>query len=103
MITKMYYDAFTNEYTLNINKYAPPERYCPTLRGENQYIDHWESDDGRCLDISYTVEEYYADEHDRRYRSMCEEYNFNPVRLRCFTLPAIKFDKYVERFGLKEN
>ena len=102
MITKMYYDAFTNEYTLNINEYAPPERYYLTFRGKDYYTDHWEGDDGRCLDISYTIEEYYTEEHDRRYRSMCEEYDFHPIRLRYFTLPAIKFDEYVERFKVEE-
>ena len=104
MIKKMYYDMFADEYVLERSPYAPPERYCITLRGtEEKYIDHWVDDKGRCVDIYYSPDEYYSSIHDQRYRSTCANYDFTPTRLHHFTLPASKFDEYVERFHLKEE
>ena len=42
MIDCMYYDSFSNEYVMEPDEIAPPERYAKTLRGTNGiYIDSW--------------------------------------------------------------
>ena len=103
MITKMYFDLFAERYVLEKDPNAPPERYMETVRGvPGVYIDHWVDDKGLCLDIAYTSDEYYSEEHDRRYRAMCEEQGFKATRLRYFTLPEEKFDEYLLRFHIDE-
>ena len=37
----MYYDNFTNEYTTEKDPFAPPERYLPTYRGDDNYVEKW--------------------------------------------------------------
>ena len=108
MIDKMYYDAFTEEYVLEPDPTAPPERYVETIRGGlGVYVDRWagecDGQPGYALDIAYTTEEYYSDVHDLRYQEMCEAQNFKATRLICFVLPEEKFDEYVERFGLEQG
>ena len=101
MITKMYFDSFAERYVLEKDPYAPPERYVETVKGvPGAYIDHWGDDKGHRLDITYKSDEYYSEEHDRRYRAMCEEQGFKATRLLYFTLPEEKFDEYVKQFKL---
>lgn len=108
MINKMFYDAFTEEYTLKINEYSPPERYVLTLKGPaGVYVDHWEGEHngvpGYALDIAYASDEYYSEEHDRRFYEMCKEQGFKATHLRYFTLPEEKFNEYVKRFKVEEQ
>lgn len=102
MITKMYYDAFANEYVLNdvVNREitAPPERFIPTYRGDSIYIERWivDSNEGDRLDIAFTAEEYRMGCDKIRY-AQAKNHNCKLVQLLSWTIPAHLFDKYVER------
>ena len=108
MINTMYYDAFSNEYTLEIDPYAPPERYVATHCGPHGiYIEKWRvKKDGRTdlfLEIAFDASEYYDSiYHEEKVKLMCEENGCELIELCDFTLPHEKFDQYVERFGLDE-
>lgn len=107
MINKMFYDSFANEYVLEQDPYAPPERYVVTVRGiPGIYIEHWCGEQngvsGYELDITYSPDEYYSEVHNMKYRSICEEQGFKAKNLRYFTLPEEEFDKYAEQFGLQD-
>ena len=61
MINEMYYDAFTNEYVLKCEAYAPPERYIFTSRApdgviiESWFIKTEDKDKTQMLDIAYST------------------------------------------------
>lgn len=105
MINTMYYDVFTNEYTLEIDPYAPPERYVATHRGSHGiYIEKWRVKKGErtdlFLEIAFDTSEYYDRfYHEEKVKLMCEENGCELIKLYDFTIPREKFDQYVERVG----
>ena len=107
MMNEMYYDAFAERYVLKKDPYAPPERYVTTVRGTSDiYMDHWIGKvDGEpfCLAVAYSPDEYYTEEHDRKFKYMCEKDNFVAERLSYFSLPPEKFDEYAKKFGLLDT
>ena len=108
MITAMYYDTFTEEYTLTKDPIAPPERYLPATRGSRGiYIESWLGtvegiEEECCLSIAYHEDQYYSNVHDWIMIDRFKDQHFTPKCLRYFVIPEDKFDEYVERFGLKE-
>ena len=103
MITKMYYDEFANEYTLEREETAPPERYLETLRGDDVYIENWSIGNGLFIEVAYS--QYDVDNRyvNRIRHSQEQTYNCRLSRMIRWTIPAVKFDEYVERFGLEEK
>lgn len=94
----IYYDSFAQEYVLEKEVTAPPERYIPTCKykGENGvYIENWKDADGRCLSIAYSSDEYYTPMHDAKYEYVCKQNAFHPQRLKSFVIPEEKFDQYI--------
>lgn len=111
MLNSMYYDNFANEYTTEKDPFAPPERYLPTYRGDGNYVEKWKVRNPNniaavnlYLDVAYSpLDIEYHMVNKRRY-SLAEENHVELVRMVRRTIPADKFDEYVERFGLeKEN
>ena len=108
MLTKIYYDSFTNEYCLPSEEdfgVAPPERYLATYKGyDNCYIETWDvsSDHGDRLEIAYTADDY-ADKSivAEIQRAMEENYHCKLRSLLRWCIPAEKFDEYCKRFHLK--
>lgn len=102
-ITKMYYDAFANEYTLEREEIAPPERYLETLRGDDIYIEKWSIGNGLFIDVAYSqydVDNWYV---NKIRHSQEQKHNCILSHMMRWTIPAVKFDEYVKRFGLEDN
>ena len=106
MLNEMFYDAFSNSYTVEPDLYAPPERYVKTVRGDHDvYVDVWAGEKkghpNSELRLEYPPEDYYSPEHNARFFESCEKNNFKAKILSCFIVPAKVFDEYVVKFGLE--
>lgn len=99
----MYYDDFANEYTLDKEPTAPPERYLETLRGNDNYIEKWSIGNGLFIDVAYS--QYAVDNrYVNRIRHFQEQtHNCLLSTMVSWTIPDKKFDEYVERFGLSDE
>ena len=109
-ITTMYYDAFANEYCLPSQEelnMGPPERYIKTHKGDDLYIEHWIVSGSRLgdrLDIAYRMEDYRSREEVTRIKRMTQvQHGIRLSQLISWTIPAVKFDEYVEMFGLDQE
>lgn len=105
MIESLYYDTFANEYTLNKDYFAPPERYIKTYRGEKDYyIECWncESNDGKSrINVTFYREEYCDPMmHKIKLESAQKQHDCSLTSLNSWTIPDDIFDKYVEQFCL---
>lgn len=108
MLDYMYYDEFTNEYTLEREKNAPPERYLLTHRGLYSYKECWKTTSG-ILNIGYvqelldkpTVGAAKAVNIIRQHHA--KKNNCTLLSMLSWTIPAAKFDEYAKRFGLEEE
>lgn len=102
MLKRMYYDDFMNEYCLEKEINAPPERYLPTYRGDDIYIETYECD-GLMLDIAYTELDLENHLVNRIRFSVAKEHNypFATARMVKWVIPSKLFDKYVKDYGLE--
>lgn len=106
----IYWDCFAEDYCLNKDEFAPPERYMittPTMEGT--YIERWavsENKNGNRLSIAFTEDLYKGDPlllaKARRFqfkRNECE-----PIQLIGFSIPRSLFEKYcLELMGWKKE
>lgn len=102
MLKKMYYDDFEDWYCLEKEINAPPERYLPTYRGDDVYIETYECD-GLRLDVAYTELDKANNLVNRIRFSVAKEHNypFSAARMIKWVIPSKLFDKYVKDCGLE--
>lgn len=111
MITKMYYDQFAGEYTLETQPTAPPERYLKVFRGNTTYKEKWRVGRLGCsppslyfealyLDVAYTELEVEYYQVVQLRLSLAKKNNVELFSMDSWTIPAVKFDEYVRRYGL---
>lgn len=95
----MYYDRFRNEYTLDKDMLAPPERYLSAYKGKQHYVETY------CIGIKQLQVAYTEDDlkHDRvnliRYAA-AKDHNFpitEAMLFRC-VIPAEKYEEYYNMF-----
>ena len=100
----MYWDRFNDSYTLEINEYAPPERYVLVYCGtDGMYCESWNVNHRKdiCLQIAFKEEFYFDhDYHSAMVKHICEQNHCVLSSLRYVAIPKHKFDEYAQRFGL---
>lgn len=101
MTDKIYYDSFTNEYCSeeDLETIAPPERYLPTFRGDEVYVEVYEAE-GLRLDIAYTEFDIQEGMVNRVRFAVARRHGFplNIANMVRWTIPSKKFDEYYKRF-----
>lgn len=104
MIDMVYFDSFAHEFclpditTLNI---APPERFLPTIRGTDSYLETYEDGCHKTLTVEYSQEDAVDSKLVNTIRfAEADKYDFNlmKARMTSWTIPSSKFDEYVSKY-----
>lgn len=94
------YDCFADEYVLERDPYAPPERYLTIARGSSAIIEHWMVDqDGaeKALDIAYNPEDYDDIDFQKGVRNAMMAKNHCTIKeLRYMTIPEKDFEEILK-------
>lgn len=101
MANTVYLDNFANEYVLNTDIIAPPERYIKVERGKNKvFVEHWYFENGRTTSIEFDEDTY--SENARHFRDLEEFKESSKLsRMYCWEVPSNTFDMILKEIGIK--
>lgn len=104
MFEYMFCDMFTGKYVTKKDPYAQQGRYLPIGCGpQGVYIDKWEDEYGRVLNVAYTADEYFTEKHDVKRQCICAKYDFHPQKLKIVMIPEERFFACLKTYGTDED
>ena len=101
IIDTVYLDLFANEYVLETEVCAAPERYMIVRRGpDNKFIESWYLENGKSTKIHFDENTYTLRVHDLREQVECE-LGSKLSRMYEWEVPSNTFDQILKEMEIE--
>lgn len=102
MINTVYLDYFANEYVLEKESIAAPERYLEVNRGKDEFIESWRLKNNFVANIYCDANSYKEKINDLREQTE-ESMGFELSRLVSWEVPEDIFKEILKGMNIKEG